>query len=617
MSKGTLNVDVQNIFPVIKQFLYTDQEIFLRELVSNAVDATQKLKRLAAQSEKEIDTNFRVDIALDTEAKTLSITDNGIGMTADEVLKYINNIAFSGAKEFAEKFADDKDSIIGHFGLGFYSAFMVADEVEIITKSYVEGAQAVRWTCKGDPEYTLDEVEKETIGTQIILHISEDAKEYLEEGKLNRLITKYLRFMPVPIFFGEEQIDTGEKDAEDKPVMESKERQVNNTHPLWIKTPSELQEEDYKAFYKELYPTKFDEPLFNIHINIDYPFQVNGVLYFPKMDHTLSENREKVKLYQKQVFVTDNLEDILPEYLSLMHGVIDSTDIPLNVSRSALQADTTVKKISNYISKKVSEKLEKIFKKDREEFEAKWSEIQLITTYGMLTDEKFYERVGKFYLYKDQDKTSHTLEELKASQKELQTNKDNKFVLLYSTDIERDHLLIEKASAKGYKVIELNLPFASNFVQAMEMKEDILCKQIDSDSFHKLIEKDEEIPAVLSEEETKQLDELFKEAITDSRFQIQIENQDSDELPISIVNPEFMRRMKEMNQMGGMTASMPDMYNLVVNANHPKIGQILGLKDQDEKLTRINYLFTIAKLSKNMLKGDELSSFVSEAFDKA
>ena len=618
MSTGTLNVNIENIFPVIKKFLYTDQEIFLRELTSNAVDACKKLDHLVVAGQaQEVDTDFKIGITLDTDAKTLTISDNGIGMTADEVVKYINNIAFSGAKDFADKYSEGKDNIIGHFGLGFYSAFMVADKVDILTKSFQKDAQAVKWSCDGSPNYTLEEIDKSNIGTDIVLHISEESKEYLESVRIQNLVDKYLRFMPIPIEFGTEEVETDEKDSEDKPIMATQAKIVNNITPTWVKPPSELSDEDYKNFYRELYPHKFDEPLFNIHINIEYPFQVNGILYFPRLGNTIEDHREKVKLYQKQVFVTDNLQDILPEFLSLMHGVIDSTDIPLNVSRSSLQSDTKVKKISTYITKKVADKLEKLFKKDRPELESKWNEIKLITSFGMLSDEKFYEKIIPIYLFKTQEGTMQTLAELKEAKADLQTDKNNKFTLLYSADFEKDHLLIQKANKAGYKVVEMNLPFTSHLIQTLEMKEDIVAKQIDSESFNKWIDKAEENSSVLTDEQKTKIIELVKVALDDEKKSVMVENLDSDDMPLDIVEPEFMRRMKEMNTMGGMNmGNMPEMFNVIINANHPLTSEILNLEDEAARKQKINHLYNIALLSKNMLKGEALTQFIETAIKK-
>lgn len=608
MNKGTLNVNVDNILPVIKKFLYSDHEIFLRELVSNAVDACQKLIHLQKSDQTtETEKALKVKIILDKEAKTITISDNGLGMTEEEIVKYINNIAFSGAKEFAEKFDEGKDSIIGSFGLGFYSSFMVSDKVEIISKSHQKGSKAVHWECDGSSEYSTSPADKKTTGTDIIMHISEEGKEFLEESKLEGLVNKYLRFMPIPIEFGEE-----EKEVDGK--KEKFPKIVNNTTPAWIKQPKDLSDEDYKNFYKELYPTKFDEPLFHIHIHIDHPFQLNGVLYFPKIGQFIQDSREKVKLYQKQVYVTENLQDILPEFLGLMHGVIDSTDIPLNVSRSSLQADTTVKKIAGHISKKVADKLASLFKTDRKSFESKWNDIQVITAYGMLSDEKFYDKVTKIFLYKDSEGNHYTLDELKEKQKDFQTNKDNKFVLLYTNDFEEHHLIIEKLKDKNYKAVLLNIPFVSHLVQSLESKEDILCKKVDSDTINKLIEKEEEVASILNEDEKKKLEEVVKTSIDNQNAVVQIEDGETTDMPISITHPEFMRRMKDMSQMGnsmGMN-NFPDSYQVVVNANHPSISKILKDTDAEKQKSEILYFYDLARLSQNMLKGKDLSEFIQK-----
>ena len=623
MSSGKINVSVENIFPLIKKFLYSDHEIFLRELISNATDATLKLKHLSNLGEAKGDIgNPQIEIKIDAENKTLHIIDQGIGMTAEEVEKYINQVAFSGAEEFLEQYKDSAadSGIIGHFGLGFYSAFMVAEKVEIITKSFKD-EPAAHWSCDGSPEYTLVEHDKSERGSEIILHIDEDSKEFLEEARIKALLEKYNKFMPIPIKFGtkEESLPLAEDAAEDaKPETITVDNIINNPSPAWTKQPSELKEEDYNGFYRELYPMQFEEPLFNIHLNVDYPFNLTGILYFPKLNNDLNLQKDKIQLYQNQVFVTDNVEGIVPEFLTLLRGVIDSPDIPLNVSRSYLQADGAVKKISNYITRKVADKLSSLFKKDRAAFEQKWNDIKVVIEYGMLSEDKFYDKAEKFALYPTVDGSFFTLEELKEATKNLQIDKDDKHIILYASNVDEQHAYIEAAKEKGYQVILLDSPIVSHLIQKLESSNEKLSfARVDGDVIENLIKKEEATVSKLSEEEKEKLQPLIEKVVPKEKYTIQLEALSSTQLPFVLTQPEFMRRMKEMQQAGGnaMFGQMPEMYNLVVNTNHPLVEQILHTKTEKKRIRLIQQTLDLARLSQNLLKGEELTSFIQRSVD--
>ena len=634
MSKGTINVSVENIFPLIKKFLYSDHEIFLRELISNATDATLKLKHLTNIGEAKVEYGTpKIEVKIDKESKKLHLIDQGIGMTADEVQKYINEVAFSGAEEFLDKYKDKVEDagIIGHFGLGFYSAFMVAEKVEIITKSY-KNEPAAHWLCDGSPEYSLEKSDKKERGTEIILHIAEDSTEFLEEKRITELLNKYNKFMPIPIKFGTKEINDPEhkpKTTTDKDGKETTEphRQItvdniiNNPSPAWTKTPSDLKDEDYKGFYRELYPMQFEEPLFNIHLNVDYPFNLTGILYFPKMSNDMNIQKDRIQLYQNQVFVTDNVEGIVPEFLTMLRGVIDSPDIPLNVSRSYLQADGAVKKISSYITKKVADKLKSLFNNNREDFEAKWNDIKIVIEYGMLSEEKFFEKSEAFALYPTVDGTYYTYEELYNKIKAKQTDKDDKLVILYASNAEEQHSYIEAAKAKEYEVLLLDSPIVSHLIQKLEgSKEKISFVRVDSDHVDKLIQKEEHTISKLSDEEKTKLDEQLKAVISSEKFIIQLEAMDSNAAPFIITQPEFMRRMKEMQQTGGGGAmfgmgNMPEMYNLVVNTNADLVNEILNTKTAKKRERLINQSLDLAQLSLGLLKGEALTNFIKRSYD--
>ncbi len=623
MKKGTINIQTENIFPIIKKFLYSDTEIFVRELVSNAVDATQKLKTLASTGEfkGELD-NLRVEVILDKDNKTITFRDYGVGMTEDEVQKYINEIAFSGATEFVEKYKDkDPNTIIGHFGLGFYSSFMVSDKVQIKTLSYKDGAKPVLWESDGSPEYTITETEKDNRGTDVILYVSEDSKEYLEEARLNEVLTKYCKFLPVEIVFGErtEYVDdpSGEKDEDGKVKKIEKKvpNVINNTHPAWIKKPSELTDEDYINFYHELYPFS-DEPLFHIHLNVDYPFHLTGILYFPKLKNNVEVQKNKIQLYSNQVFITDQVDNIVPEFLTLLHGVIDSPDIPLNVSRSYLQSDSNVRKISSYITKKVADKLAQMFKNDREDFEKKWDDIKIFIQYGILSDNKFEEKAIKFLLLKDTDGKYYTVDEYKEKVKDAQTDKNGKLVFLYTHDSEEHHPLIEDAKAKGYNVLVMDSPLDSHLITKLEQKLDVSFARVDADTLDKLITKEEEMPSKLSDEEKEKIKPVFEASIDKDKFTVQFENLSETDKPVSVTQSEFVRRMKEQQALGGgmqMFGSFPEMYNLVVNANHPLISKILEEKDEKKKESLAKQAVDLALLANGMLKGKKLSDFINRS----
>ena len=621
MSKGKINVSVENIFPLIKKFLYSDQEIFLRELISNATDATTKLKHLSNIGEAKIDIeNPIIEVKVDKKNKKLHIIDQGVGMTQDEVKKYINEVAFSGAEEFLEKYKDSaKDSgIIGHFGLGFYSAFMVSDKVEIITKSYKDES-AVHWSCDGSPEFTLNKHDKKERGTEIILSISKDSKDYLEESKIRDLLRKYNRFMPVPIKFGTKEIvkDTGSND-EKKEEKEIVDDIINITEPAWTKQPKDLDEQNYKDFYKELYPMNFEDPLFNIHLNVDYPFNLTGILYFPKISNDINLQKDKIQLYQNQVFVTDNVEGIVPEFLTLLRGVIDSPDIPLNVSRSYLQVDSAVKKITNYITRKVADKLNSIFKKERDKFQEKWNDIKVIIEYGMLSEEKFYEKAKSFALYPSTDNEYFTFDELINEIKENQTDKEDKTIILYATDLKEQDSYIKLAKSKGYKVLLLDSPIISHLIQKLESNEkNISFSRVDSDTLENLIKKDEKSISKLDDKQKDKLKGYLEEIIPKEKFTLQLEALDSDTIPFMITQPEFMRRMKDMQATGGggMFGNMPEIYNVVVNTNSNLISNILSIKTKNKRERLIKQSMDLAKLSQNLLKGEDLTDFIKRSFD--
>ena len=623
MSTGKINVAVENIFPLIKKFLYSDHEIFLRELISNATDATTKLTHMSSLGEVKGDLgDLKIEVKVDKKGKKLHIIDKGIGMTQGEVEKYINEVAFSGAEEFLEQYKDSaKDSgIIGHFGLGFYSAFMVAEKVEIITKSFKD-EPAAHWTCDGSPEYTLEKAEKTERGTEIILHIDSDSKEFLEDSRIQELLSKYNKFMPIPIKFGtkEETLPLPEGAAEDaKPETKTVDNIVNNPNPAWTKKPVDLKEEEYKSFYRELYPMQFEEPLFNIHLNVDYPFNLTGILYFPKLNNDLNIQKDRIQLYQNQVFVTDNVEGIVPEFLTLLRGVIDSPDIPLNVSRSYLQADGAVKKISNYITRKVADKLNSLFKKDREGFEKKWNDIKVVIEYGMLSEDKFFEKAEKFALYPTTEGEFFTFEELKEAIKDQQTDKDDKLVILYASNLEEQHSYLEQAKNKGYKVLLLDSPIIGHLIQKLESSnEKVSFARVDGDTLENLIKKEESTVSKLSEEEKETLKPIIESVVSASGYTIQMEAMDSQSLPFVLTQPEFMRRMKEMQQTGGggMMGNMPDMFNLVVNTNHELVGQILQTKTSKKRERLILQALDLAKLSQNQLKGEALTQFIQRSVD--
>ena len=625
MTKGNINVSVENIFPLIKKFLYSDHEIFLRELISNATDATLKLKHLTNIGESKVEYgNPQIEVKIDKDAKKLHIIDQGLGMTAEEVEKYINQVAFSGAEEFLDKYKDSaQDSgIIGHFGLGFYSAFMVADKVEIITKSHTE-APAAHWTCDGSPEYTLEVSDKAERGTEIILHIAEDSTEFLEDSRISALLLKYNKFMPVPIKFGTktETLPKPESAKEEDPApTQEVENIINNPNPAWTKQPADLEEQDYKGFYRELYPSQFEEPLFNIHLNVDYPFNLTGILYFPKMSVDMQIQKDKIQLYQNQVFVTDNVEGIVPEFLTMLRGVIDSPDIPLNVSRSYLQADGAVKKISSYITRKVADKLKSIFNNNREDFEAKWNDIKIVIEYGMLSEEKFFEKADAFALYPTVDGKYYTFEELTNAIKAKQTDKDDKMVILYASDKDAQHAYIEAAKGKDYEVLLLDSPIVSHLMQKLETsKENISFARVDADHIDNLIKKEDTAISKLSEDEKKSLDELLKEVVPSEKFMVQLEAMDSSASQFMITQPEFMRRMKEMQASGGGgmfgMGNMPEMYNLVVNTNSELVGEILNTKTKKKQERLINQSLDLARLSQGLLKGEELTNFIKRSYD--
>ena len=656
--QGKLNVQTENIFPVIKKFLYSDHEIFLRELISNAVDATQKLKTLSTRGEFQGDLgDLTIEVKLDPKKKTLTVSDRGIGMTKDEVERYINQIAFSGVTDFMEKYKDSHEQLIGHFGLGFYSAFMVADKVEVLTKSWKD-EPAQHWSCEGNPEFTMEEDKKHTDrGTDIVLHIADDCKEFLEEHTVLQLLKKYCRFMPVAIRFGEETIWVDsetecDKDGKPKRVEKKQPRIVNDPDPAWKKSPSSLTDDDYKKFYHELFPMNFEEPLFQIHLNVDYPFNLTGILYFPKVRKTIDPNRNKIQLYCNQVFVTDQVEGVVPDYLMLLHGVLDSPDIPLNVSRSYLQSDGNVKKISQHISKKVADKLEEMSKNNEEggmkneesadasnnsspltphsSLESKWDDIKIFVQYGMLTDEKFCERAMKFYLLKGVDGSYYTLDSYREKIKALQTDKDKTVCYLYASNAEEEHAYIEKAKAKGYDVLLMDSPLESHFINLLEQKiEKTRFVRVDSDTVEKLIPHDDSIPEKLSKEEQEKLKPIVEEVVGTQRaasadgkapeFTVQLESLEESDAPMQVTQSEFMRRYREMAQTsgGGMGfyGELPENYNLVVNINHPLIGRVLAETDAEKQKDLLHQLTDLALLANGLLKGEALSKFLKRSVE--
>lgn len=625
MASGKINVSVENIFPLIKKFLYSDHEIFLRELVSNATDATLKLKHLTSIGEAKVEYgNPMIEVKIDKENKKLHIIDQGLGMTADEVEKYINQIAFSGAEEFLEKYKDSaKDSgVIGHFGLGFYSAFMVASKVEIITKSYKD-EPAAHWTCDGSPEFSLVPHDKIDRGSEVILHIAEDSLEFLEEFKIRELLTKYNKFMPIPIKFGtkQEALPKPEDAPEDyKTEYQEVDNIINNPNPAWTKQPVDLTDEEYKKFYHELYPMQFEEPLFNIHLNVDYPFNLTGILYFPKMSADLQLQKDKIQLYQNQVYVTDNVEGIVPEFLGMLKGVIDSPDIPLNVSRSYLQADGNVKKISNYITRKVADKLKSLFNENRADFEQKWNDIKIVLEYGMLSEPKFYEKAGDFVVYPTTEEKYYTLAELKETLAPNQTDKNGKLVVLYASNKETQHSYIDIAKAKGYQVLLLDSPIVSHLIQKLEAdNENLTFARVDADHIDKLIEKEEVQISKLSEDEQTNLKSVLEAIVPKANYTVQLEPMDSNAAPFMITQPEFMRRMKEMSASGGGgmfgMGNFPDMYNLVVNSNSTLATTILQTEDKSAQELLVKQALDLAKISQGLLKGEELTAFVKRSFE--
>lgn len=621
--KGTISIHTENIFPIIKKFLYSDNEIFLRELVANAVDATQKIKRLSSLGEYKGELGeLKVSVSFDEKKKTITISDNGLGMTGEEIKKYINQIAFSGATEFVEKFKDAKDAneIIGKFGLGFYSAFMVADQVEIQSLSYKEGSEPARWICDGSTEFEISEGSRIERGTDIILHVNKESKEFLDKGKLQGILDKYCKFLPIPVEFGTRS--TSEPDGEDadgKPKYKTVEvpNIINNTSPIWTKSPAELKDEDYLAFYRELYPFS-DEPLFWIHLNVDYPFNLTGVLYFPKVKNEFEMQRNKIKLFSRQVFITDEVKDVVPEFLMLLHGIIDSPDIPLNVSRSFLQADSSVKKINTYITKKVADKLSSLFKADRKAYEEKWSDIGLFVKYGMISEEKFYEKGKDFVLLGNTGKEFFTIEEYKEKVKANQTDKDGQLVMLYATDAAKQDSFIQSANKKGYDVLLMDSPIDTHFISQLEQKlEKTSLKRVDAASADKIISKDENIVAVLNDEEKEKVKAIFEKAVSKPNMKVDVDSLNPDELPVIVTMDEFMRRMKDMAAMGGggmsFYGNLPDSYNVTINGNHKLVGKILQTSDEGEQTQLAKQAFDLALLSQGMLTGAELTEFVNRS----
>jgi molecular chaperone HtpG len=630
MQKGTINVQTENIFPIIKKFLYSDHEIFLRELISNAVDATQKLKTLTSLEKFKGELgDLTIHVELDKKKKLLKVRDRGIGMTAEELDKYINQIAFSSAEEFIKKYKGksdaDKNALIGHFGLGFYSSFMVSDKVEILTKTYKKGgpSKAIRWECDGSPEYLMEEIDKEERGTEIVLHINDESKDFLEEYRILELLKKYSKFLPIPIQFGMEKKyeKTGQKDKDGNDEYKDFEvpRIINNTKPAWTQKPTDLKDEDYKAFYKELYPMNFEDPLFHIHLNVDYPFNLTGILYFPKVKRNFEVQRDKIQLYCNQVFVTDSVEGIVPDFLTLLHGVIDSPDIPLNVSRSYLQSDASVKKISSHIMKKVSDKLEDIFKNSREDFEKKWDDIKIFIHYGMISEPKFYEKAVKFALFKNIDGKYFTYDDYKKHIDKAQKDKDKKLVYLYSTDKEEQHAFIETAKERGYDVLDMSGVIDNHFINTLEQKlENCSFKRVDADVIEKLITKEDVQPSKLSDKDQEKLKPLFEKYATKDKYTIVFESLSESDKPVIITQPEFMRRMKDMSKLGGgmdYMGTLPDAYNLVINSNHKLVSEILNESDSTRQENLVKQVTDLARLSQNLLKGQELTDFIKRSVD--
>ena len=622
MRTGQINVQTENIFPIIKKFLYSDHEIFLRELVSNAVDASQKMKVLAANGEfKGTMGELKVDVILDPVAKTITIRDNGIGMTADEIDKYINQIAFSGAEEFVQKYSgkEGAEQIIGHFGLGFYSAFMVSEKVQIITLSKTKGAQAVQWESNGSPEYTITDVKKKSRGTDIVLYINEESIEFIEKARIEGVLNKYCKFLPIPVFFGmkTEYIDSPEGEKDDKGAIKrvaiEVPNQLNNTQPAWTKAPVDLTEDDYNTFYRELYPSTFEKPLFNIHLNVDYPFNLTGILYFPKIKENVEVQRNKINLYSNQVFITDSVAEIVPEFLTLLHGVIDSPDIPLNVSRSYLQSDSNVKKISSHITKKVADKLAEMFKKDRKDFEQKWDDLQVFVQYGMLSEDKFAEKANGFTLLKNTDGTYITIEEYKEKITTLQTDKDGKTIVLYTNNPEDQFSYVKNAKDRGYDVLSLDGPLISHWLPKLEQSnENLSFVRVDADTLDKLIRKTDEIPSKLSKEEEEKLKGLFENSINKEKYNIQFESMSEENAPIVITQPEFIRRMMEQQKLGGgggFYGAFPEMFTMTINSNHAAITGLVGKPDKKQQAT-IKQLTDLALLAQGLLKGEALISFI-------
>jgi len=622
MRTGQINVQTENIFPIIKKFLYSDHEIFLRELVSNAVDASQKLKVLSSNGEFKGEVgDLKVEVILDPVEKTLTIRDNGIGKTADEIDKYINQTAFSGAEEFVQKYKgkEGAEQIIGHFGLGFYSGFMVAEKVQIRTLSHHEGSQAVQWESNGSPDYTITDIEKTTRGTDIVLYISEESNEFLEKERVSGILNKYCKFLPTPVLFGNktEYVDSpeGEKDENDKIKRVAIEipNQINNVAPAWTKAPVDLTDEDYKNFYRELYPSTFDDPLFHIHLNVDYPFNLTGILYFPRIKENVEVQRNKINLYSNQVFITDSVAEIVPEFLTLLHGVIDSPDIPLNVSRSYLQSDGNVKKIASHITKKVADKLAEMFKKDRKDFEDKWNDLQIFVQYGVLSDDKFAEKAKSFSLVKNTDNACFTLEEYTEKISALQTDKDSKIICLYTNNPEEQFSFVKKAKERGYDVLHIDGPLAPHWIAKLEQTmENISFSRVDSDTLDKLIKKTDEIPSKLSKEDEEVLKPIFSDSVNNEKYTIQFESMPETDAPIIITQPEFIRRMMEQQKLGGgggFYGAFPEMYTMALNANHPKIAGLLS-KSPEERVSVAKQLTDLALLAQGMLKGEALNSFI-------
>lgn len=619
MEKGQISVQSENIFPIIKKFLYSDQEIFLRELISNAVDATSKLKTLASKGEFTGDLGeLFIDIKIDKEAKTLTVSDMGIGMTESEVKKYLNQVAFSSAEDFLKKYKDDAN-IIGHFGLGFYSAFMVADKVDVLTKSYKKSPKAMHWSCDGSPSYNLEATKKANRGTDIVLHISEDSEEFLDEARIGGLLNKYCKFLPVQIRFGTKTESTYEGEGEEKKEVKTEvDNIINNTQPVWKKRPASLKDEDYKSFYNELYPMS-QPPLFWIHLNIDFPFNLTGILYFPRLNNNLEVQKNKIQLYSNQVYITDDVKEIVPEFMTLLHGVIDSPDIPLNVSRSYLQSDSNVRKITGYITKKVTEKLAKLFKKDREDFQEKWSEIGTFVKYGMMSDEKFNEKANKFALLKNLDNEHFTLEEYKEKVAANQTDKHDKVVMLYTNNAEEHFSYINAAKAYGYDILQLDNVIDNHFIQHLEYKMDkVTFVRVDSETADNLVQKDEEKVSVLTEKEQDKVKDIFSGALEGNKGgTVNLKALSPEDHPVLITKPEFMRRMSEMQALQGMKMdTMGEMHNVVVNTNHPLIAEkLLKMKGEDRRKDFASYLHNLARLNQNMLKGEELNNFINKSID--